>query len=163
MSKSGAKKKNLDFEKQADNREKTYQNLIKQITLLKKENQTLLKESKILKDLVVDRAKKNYQKSSDQAFILDPPVKNPSIRKSFYFQIILGIIVIILSLGFHILYLSVTDCLLFNNGDPGCWIKNWLGINIHASFYLDILLYSLIAIQVLLIILIIRNQVTEKY
>jgi hypothetical protein len=160
MSKSGAKKKNLEFEKEADKREK---NLITQITLLKKENQSLIKESKILKELILDNAKKNYQKTMDQALLLDPPVRNLNIKKIFYFQIILGILVIVLSLGFHILYLSVTDCLLFNNGDLGCWIKNWLGLNIHASFYLDILLYSLITLQILLIILIIRNQLAEKY
>lgn len=155
MSKSEVKKKNGDFEKQVGKSENSYQNLITQINLLKKENENL-------KDLIVGRVKKNYQKSLGQSFIFDPPVKNQSIKKGFYFQIILGILVIVLSLGFHILYLSVTDCLLFNNGDPGCWIKNWLGIDIHASFYLDILLYSLIAIQILLIILIIRNQVTTK-
>ena len=143
MSKSEVKKKNGDFEKQVGKSENSYQNLITQINLLKKENENL-------KDLIVGRVKKNYQKSLGQSFIFDPPVKNQSI------------LVIVLSLGFHILYLSVTDCLLFNNGDPGCWIKNWLGIDIHASFYLDILLYSLIAIQILLIILIIRNQVTTK-
>ena len=163
MSKSGVKKKNLDFEKQADKREKSYQNLITQINLLRKENQDLLNESKVLKDLVVDNVKKNYQKSLDQAFVLDPPVKNLNVKKVFYFQIILGILVIVLSLGFHILYLAVTDCLLYNNGDPECWIKNWLGIDMHASFYLDVLLYSLIALQILLIILIIRNQLAEKY
>jgi len=152
MSKSGVEKKKLDFEKQDHKSEKKFQDLITQINLLKKENESL-------KDLVVGRVKKNYQKSKDKASILlNPSVNNLSFKKSFYFQIILGIIVIVLSLGFHILYLSVTDCLLFTNGDPGCWIKNWLGIDIHASFYLDVLLYSLIAIQILLIIFIIRNQ-----
>jgi hypothetical protein len=147
MSKSEVEKKGLDFEKQIDKSEKDYQDLITQINHLKKENDNL-------KDIVVGHVNKNYQ-----AFMLDPPVKSQNIKRSFYLQIILGIVVIVLSLGFHILYLSVTDCLLFNTGDPGCWIKNWLGIDIHASFYLDFVLYSLIAIQIFLIILIIRDRV----
>lgn len=155
MIKSGVNKKNQELEGKAKQLNINYQNLIVQNKLLKKENQNLLNEKKFLKELIIDQLKKNKN------LISNPPLRNRSVSKNLYFQIILGIIVIILSLGFHILYLSVTDCLLFTNGDPGCWIKNWLGMNVHASFYLDLLLYSLIGLQVILIILIIKNQFSK--
>ena len=156
MSKSRLSKKKLEFEEQADRNDKNYMYLVEKFNQLKEENQNLSDESKILKDLIIENAKKNYQISLIEAGNL-----NNSHKNSFYIQIILGIIVIVLSLGFHVLYLAITDCLLYNGGDPGCWIKNWLGIDIHGSFYLDIMLYSLIALQALLIILIIRNQLAK--
>lgn len=161
MSKSRISKKYLEFEEQADRNNKNYMKLVEKYDQLKEENQNLSDESKILKDVILENAKKNYQISLIEAGNLNNSYKNSEIKKSFYFQIILGIIVIVLSLGFHILYLSITDCLLYNGGDPGCWIKNWLGIDIHGSFYLDIMLYSLITLQFILIILIIRNQLTK--
>jgi len=161
MSKSRLTKKNLEFEEQADRNDKYYMNLVEKYNQLKEENQNLSDESKILKDLIIERTKKNYQISLIEAGNLNNSHKNSEIKNSFYIQIILGIIVIVLSLGFHILYLSITDCLLYNGGDSGCWIKNWLGIDIHASFYLDVMLYSLIALQSLLIILIIRTQLAK--
>ena len=51
---------------------------------------------------------------------------------------------------------------MYNNGDPSSWIVSWLGIDLHASFYLDIMLYSLISIQVILIVLIIRNTLVKN-
>ena len=156
MSKSRLTKKNLEFEEQADRNDKNYMYLVEKFNQLKEENQNLSDESKILKDLIIENAKKNYQISLIEAGNL-----NNSHKNSFYIQIILGIIVIVLSLGFHVLYLAITDCLLYNGGDPGCWIKNWLGIDIHASFYLDVMLYSLILLQSLLIILIIRTQLAK--
>ena len=161
MSKSRLSKKKLEFEEQADRNDKNYMYLVEKFNQLKEENQNLSDESKILKDLIIENAKKNYQISLIEAGNLNNSHKNSEFKKTFYFQIILGIIVIVLSLGFHVLYLAITDCLLYNGGDPGCWIKNWLGIDIHGSFYLDIMLYSLIALQALLIILIIRNQLAK--
>lgn len=161
MSKSRISKKNLEFEEQADRNNKNYMKLVEKYNQLKEENQNLSDESKILKDAIIENTKKNYQISLIEAGNLNHSHKNTEFKKSFYFQIILGIIVIVLSLGFHILYLAITDCLLYNGGDPGCWIKNWLGIDIHGSFYLDIMLYSLITLQFILIILIIRNQLAK--
>jgi len=161
MSKSGLTKKKLEFEKQVDKRDKNYSNLIVRYNKLKKENQNLLDESKILKDLIIENSKKDYQISLIKAGNLNKTHKNSEMKTSFYIQIILGIIVIVLSLGFHILYLAITDCLLYNGGNPACWIKNWFGIYIHGSFYLDLMLYSLIGLQVLLIILIIKNQLAK--
>jgi hypothetical protein len=154
MSKSGIEKKNLDFKDQGKKSEYNDHELITQINLLKRENENL-------KDLIIDHVKKESRKSPHQPSLTNIPVKNQPNKKGLYFQIILAISVIILSLGFHILYLSVTDCLLFSGGDSGCWIKNWLGMDIHASFYLDLFLYSLIAIEVLLILLIIRNYLVS--
>ena len=159
MSNSGIKK-NLDFEKLRDKNQKDFKILIKQYNQLKEENQNLIAERQILKDLFIENAKKNHQNSLIEETNLNT-LENSKFRNSFYFQIILGILVIVLSLGFHIVYLSVTDCLLYNDGDPGCWIKNWMGIDIHTSFYLDILLYSIIVIQSLLIILIVKNKLNN--
>jgi hypothetical protein len=162
MSKSKVSEKNLEFNKQDGKSNKNYSHIVEKYNHLKKENQNLIKESKILKDLIIENAKKNYQISIIEAGNLDNSHKNSEYKNTFYFQIILGIVVIVLSLGFHILYLAITDCLLYNGGDPGCWIKNWLGISIHGSFFLDIMLYSLIALQFLLIMLIIRNHLARK-
>ncbi len=158
MSKSKVLEKNLELNKQEGKSNKNYSKLIEKHNQLKKENQKLLQESKILKDLIIENAKKNDQISNNS----DNSQKDSEFKNSFYFQIIIGITVIILSLGFHILYLAITDCLLYNGGDSGCWIKNWLGIDIHGSFFLDIMLYSLIALQFLLIMLIIRNHLARK-
>ena len=158
MSKSKVLEKNLELNKQEGKSNKNYSKLIEKHNQLKKENQKLLQESKILKDLIIENAKKNDQISNNS----DNSQKNSEFKNSFYFQIIIGITVIILSLGFHILYLAITDCLLYNGGDSGCWIKNWLGIDIHGSFFLDVMLYSLIALQFLLIMLIIRNHLARK-
>jgi hypothetical protein len=162
MSKSRVSEKNLEFNKQNGKSNKNNSPLNEKYNQLKKENQKLLEESRILKDLIIENAKKNNQISIIETGNLDNSHKNSEFKNSFYFQIIIGITVIVLSLGFHILYLAITDCLLYKGGDPGCWIKNWLGINIHGSFFLDVMLYSLIALQFLLIMLIIRNHLARK-
>ncbi len=109
MSKSRLTKKNLEFEEQVDRNDKNYMNLVEKYNQLKEENQNLSDESKILKDLIIESTKKNYQISLIEAGNLNNSHKNSEIKNSFYIQIILGIIVIVLSLGFHILYLSITD------------------------------------------------------
>ncbi|MFX1530938.1 MAG: hypothetical protein ACFFBC_07490 [Promethearchaeota archaeon] len=162
MSKFRVSEKNLELNKQDGISNKKFSHLVEKYNQLKKENQNLLEESKILKDLIIQNAKKNYQLSIIEADNLNNSHKNSKFKNIFYFQIIIGIIVIILSLGFHILYLAITDCLLYNGGDPGCWIKNWMGIDINGSFFLDIMLYTLIMLQVLLIMLIIRNHLVMK-
>jgi len=125
---------------------------------LRDQNKNLTIENKVLKSLINGEEQKNLKLSPKEKQVLFNLFKNSKLGKSFYFQIILGIFIIVLSLGFHILYLSVTNCLFYNGGDSGCWIKNWLGIDIHASFFIDLILYLLIALQSLLIILIIRGK-----
>ncbi|MFX0082359.1 MAG: hypothetical protein ACFE94_11475 [Candidatus Hodarchaeota archaeon] len=156
MSNSGLRKKNLELEKQVDRKDNNNLNLVEKYNQLKEENQNLLEERKILKELLVENVKKDHQVS-----LLEVDDLKDCHKNTFYFQIVLGILVIVLSLGFHILYLSITDCLLYSGGDQECWIKNWLGIDIHGSFFLDVMLYSLIVFQILLIILIIRNQLAK--
>jgi hypothetical protein len=135
--------------------------LLEKYSRLEEENQTLKNENDILKEIVLKDTKKNHQSvKNDNIKIQDQ--KSIRIKKSFYFQIILSIGIIVLSLGFHILYLSVTDCLLFSGGNPGCFYKSWMGIKIHASFFLDLMLYAIIASVSILIILIIRNLFYEK-
>ncbi len=126
------------------------------------ENEQLIAENKTLKDLIIENAIKNHQLSPAESVPFKTSLENKTFNKGFYIQIILGILVIILSLAFHIVYLAVTSCLMYTNGDPGCWYQNWLGIDIHTSFFIDLVLYSLIFIQSILIILIIRNKLIEK-
>jgi hypothetical protein len=119
----------------------------------------LNEENKVLKDIIIEKQDRDFQTSlNDKA---DGNIRLNRVKRSFYIKIILGLLVIILSLGFHIVYLAVTDCLLYNDGNPGCWIKSWLGINIHASFFIDLFLYLLIFLQSILIILIIRSKINE--
>jgi len=164
MSNIGLNKDNLELEDGIDRIDKLNESngdLYRKYNKLKKENHTLINENRLLKDLVIENAKEQYQDSLIRGDDLSTAFDYPKIGKSFYVQIFLGIFVIILSLGFHILYLSVTSCLTYNEGNPFCWIANWLGIYIHASFYIDVILYSLIAIQVSLIILLVRNKLHE--
>ncbi|MFW9882230.1 MAG: hypothetical protein ACFFG0_54910 [Candidatus Thorarchaeota archaeon] len=164
MSKPGLKKDNLELEANIDSIDKLNKgnrDLFNENEKLKKKNYQLEHQNNLLKDLIIENTRNNLQSSLIDGDLLKSPVKYPKIGKGFYIQIFLGISVIILSLGFHLLYLSVTSCLMYNEGKPFCWIANWLGINIHASLFLDIVLYSLIAIQVILIILIIRNRINQ--
>lgn len=166
MSDTGLNKDNLELEVEIDgiNKfDKNYGDLKKRYHKLKNDNQILIEENKILKNLIINNAKPKFQGSLIEGDLLKPVVKYPKIGKSFYIQIFLGIFVIVLSLGFHILYLAVTSCLTYSDGNANCWIANWLGIEIHASFYLDVFLYSLIAIQITLIFLIIRNKLNRRY
>ncbi len=87
--------------------------------------------------------------------------KNSRIDLSFYVKIILAITVIMLSLAFHIVYLSVASCLFYTNGSSKCWIKSWLGMPVYASFFIDLTLYLLICFQLVLIILILRSKIIE--
>ncbi|MFX1315943.1 MAG: hypothetical protein ACFE9T_08775 [Promethearchaeota archaeon] len=136
-----------------------YTELIQKYSQLNNENQNLIEENKVLKKLILEKQDYNSQSSikNDDNIL----ISHLKIKRSFYIQIVLGLLVIILSLGFHIVYLAVTDCLLYNEGNPDCWIKSWLGINLHASLFIDLFLYALIFIQSLLIILIIRSKINE--
>ena len=80
---------------------------------------------------------------------------------SFYMKIILAIAVIMLSLAFHIISLSVASCLFYTNGSSQCWIKSWLGIPVYASFFIDLTLYLLIGCQLVLIILILKTKIKD--
>ncbi len=166
MSDTRLNKDNLELETKnnsVNKVDKNYSDLQKKIHKLKNDNQILIKENGILKNLIIENTKPKFKGSLIEGDLLKPVVKYPKIGKSFYIQIFLGIFVIILSLGFHILYLSVTSCLTYSDGNTNCWIVNWLGIDIHASFYLDVFLYSLIAIQITLIFLIIRTKLNRLY
>jgi hypothetical protein len=140
----------------------SHSELYREYEILKKENNNLQHENNILKDIIVENRKETFQGSLIDTNPLSPINKYPKSDKSFYIQIFLGIFTIVLSLGFHILYLSVTSCLMYNEGNALCWIVNWLGINLHVSFYLDVILYSLIAVQIILVILLIRTKFDEK-
>jgi hypothetical protein len=84
MSNSGFKKKNLEFEKQIDKRDKNYSNLVEKYNQLKEENQNLLDERKILKDLIIENTKKNYQIS-----LIEENSLKDSHKNSFYFQLLI--------------------------------------------------------------------------
>jgi len=161
MSDSRLRKDNLEIEEEIDYLGVNPREILERYSRLKEENQSLKNESKILKDIVLEETKKNHQMSIKESINFQPH-KNIKIKRSFYFQIILAIGIIVLSLGFHILYISVADCLLFKDGDPACFYKSWMGIRIHASFYLDLMLYSIIISVSILILLIIRNMFNEK-
>ncbi|MFX0141972.1 MAG: hypothetical protein ACFFDN_50510 [Candidatus Hodarchaeota archaeon] len=164
MSNTGLNKDNLEREDNIDSigkLNKGYGDFHKEYETLKRKNHQLEHENSLLKDIIIKNTKDKFQSSLIEGDLLNPVLKYPKIGKGFYIQLFLGIFVIILILGFHILYLSVTSCLMYNEGNAFCWVANWLGIDIHASFYLDLFLYSLIAIQVTLIILIVRNKLHE--
>lgn len=161
MSDSRLRKDNLEIEEEIDIRDLVPRELLDKYSRLKEENQTLKNESRILKDIVLEEEMKKYQMSIRESTAFQPH-KGMKIKKSFYIQIILSIGIIVLSLGFHILYMSVADCLLFKDGDPACFYKSWMGLEIHASFFLDLMLYSIIISVSILILLIIRNMFNEK-
>ena len=165
MSDTGLNKERLELEVNIESKDKLnkgYSDIYIKYNELKTENFKLKQENTILKDIVIENTREKHENSLISEDLLAPVVKFPKIEKSFYFQIILGITVIVLILGFHILYLAVTSCLMYNDGNPGCWIVSWLGIDLHASFYLDVMLYSLIGLQMILIILIIRDKFLKK-
>ncbi|UCD01141.1 MAG: hypothetical protein JSV23_09695 [Promethearchaeota archaeon] len=166
MSDTGINKDNLELKVDIDSlnkMNKNYSDLQEKYGKLKNDNQILSNENKILKSLILENSNNKIQGALIKGGELNFGHKNTKGGKIFYIQIFLGIFVIVLILGFHILYLSVTSCLTYSEGNPFCWVANWLGIDIHASFYIDFLLYSLIAIQIVLIILIIRNKLNERY
>ncbi|MFW9988022.1 MAG: hypothetical protein ACFFC3_05145 [Candidatus Odinarchaeota archaeon] len=127
------------------------------------ENNKLIEENQSLKDIIVKKNKQKFANSIVNNDLLKSIIENPKSSINFYIQIILGIFIIILSLGFHILYLAVTSCLMYKDEGSSCWAVSWLGIDLHASFYIDIVLYSLICIQVILIILIIQDKFKKSY
>ena len=161
MSDTQLGKDNLEIEEIGDNSVIKSKILLEKYSKLKEENQILKNEGRILKEIVLEEKKKNHQMINRESTDFQPH-KNMKIKKSFYVQIILAIGIIVLSLGFHILYMSVADCLLFKDGDPACFYKSWMGLEIHASFYLDLMLYSIIISVSILILLIIRNMFNEK-
>ena len=165
MSNTGLSKENSELEINSGRLEQLdigYIDLQIKYNELKTENYKLKQENSILKDVVVDNNKEEFQNSLFEKDLLNPVLEFPKIGKSLYIQIILGISVIVLSLGFHILYLAVTSGLMYNDGDPSSWIVSWLGIDLHASLFLDLMLYSLILLQVILIVLIIRNTLVKN-
>lgn len=76
---------------------------------LETENEQLIAENKTLKDLIIENAIKNHQLSIAENVPVKNSLENKKFNKGFYIQIILGILVIILSLAFHIVYLAVTN------------------------------------------------------
>ncbi|MHA1985601.1 MAG: hypothetical protein ACW98D_03080 [Promethearchaeota archaeon] len=161
MSGSRLKKDSLEIEEEIEYSDLQPRKILERYSKLKEENQFLKDESRLLKEIVLNETKKNHQgriKGSTEY----QPYKNMKIKKSSYVQIILAIGIIVLSLGFHILYMSVADCLLFKDGDPACFYKSWMGTEIHASLYLDLMLYSIIISVSILILLIMRNLFNEK-
>jgi hypothetical protein len=142
--------------------DKGYDNLFEEYEKLKTQNNKLNYENEMLKKLIIENSKKQLPGSLIKVNPINPTNNYPKLGKVFYIQIILGISIIILSLGFHLLYLAVTSCLMYTDGDFSCWIVNWLGIDLHASFYLDLMLYLLIIFQVILIILLIRNTFNKS-
>ena len=123
------------------------------------EYEALLSENKALKEIISDRVIERMSQSTEPNEI--NYTKNSRIDLSFYVKIILAITVIMLSLAFHIVYLSVASCLFYTNGSSKCWIKSWLGMPVYASFFIDLTLYLLIYFQLVLIILILRSKIIE--
>ena len=125
MSDTGLNKERLELEVNIESKDKLnkgYSDIYIKYNELKTENFKLKQENTILKDIVIENTREKHENSLISEDLLAPVVKFPKIGKSFYFQIILGISVIVLILGFHILYLAVTSCLMYNDGNPGCWI-----------------------------------------
>ncbi|MFX1312391.1 MAG: hypothetical protein ACFFHD_07240 [Promethearchaeota archaeon] len=165
MSNKALKKKNLRFIdkiKTVSNSKINLEEIYNSYNNLEAENEYLIAENKALKDLIINNVIKDHHLATAEGVPFKTSLENKKFNNFFFIQIILGILVIILSLSFHIIYLAVTSCLLYNNGNPVCWYQNWLGIDIHTSFFIDLVLYSLIFIQSTLIILIIRNKLFEK-
>jgi hypothetical protein len=161
MSDTRLRKKSLAPQEVSEKTNRKSKDLFEKNSQLEGENKTLRSENEILRDIILGEAKKNHQSLLSDSTNIQIP-KLLKIKKSFYAQIILSIGIIVLALGFHILYLSVTDCLLFTGGDPACFYKSWMGIKIHASLFLDLMLYSIIISVSILIILTIRNVLNRK-
>ena len=121
-------------------------------------NHELVFKNSILKQKVSDLEEEKvlYTQINDIRY-----KRSSSFKPYFYAQVVIAISVIILALAFHIVYLSVTDCLLYNEGNGDCWYKSWAGIRVHASFFIDLTLFSLIGAQIILILLLIRKGLHE--
>jgi len=125
------------------------------------EYETLLSENKALKEIISNRVIERINLPSDRELNETSVNEKSTIELSFYMKIILAITVIMLSLAFHIIYLSVASCLFYTNGSSKCWVKSWLGMPVYASFFIDLTLYLLIGFQLVLIILILRSKIIE--
>lgn len=158
MSGSNIKEKISKQDKESDNRDQLSTNLIE---IDFSEYETLLSENKALKDIISNRVIERINPSSDEKSNEVSGNDKSEIDIGFYVKIILAITVIMLSLAFHIIYLSVASCLFYTNGDQNCWIKSWLGMPVYASFFIDLTLYLLIGFQLILIILILRSKIIE--
>ncbi|TFG30364.1 MAG: hypothetical protein EU532_01050 [Promethearchaeota archaeon] len=123
----------------------------------KSEYQGLLSENLLLKQIISN----HFNEKFDNGKKISSSEFKGHIHHDygFYMKIILAIAVIILSLAFHIVYLSVASCLFYTNGSSQCWIKSWLGIPVYASFFIDLTLYLLIGCQLVLIILILKTKI----
>ena len=124
--------------------------------------ETLLSENKALKDIISNRIIERINPSSDGKSNEISFNEKSTIDLSFYVKIIIAITVIMLSLAFHLIYLSVASCLFYTNGSSKCWIKSWLGMPVYASFFIDLTLYLLIGFQLVLIVLILRSKLSEQ-
>ena len=158
MSGSNIKEKILKQDKELDNRDQLSTNFIE---IDFSEYEALLTENRALKDIISNRILEKINSSSDEELNEIRFNERNSIDLSFYVKIFLAITVIMLSLAFHIVYLSVASCLFYTNGDSKCWIKSWLGMPVYASFFIDFTLYLLIGFQLVLIILILRSKISE--
>ena len=125
------------------------------------EYETLISENKALKDMISSRVIERMNPPTDVISNEISFNEKSTIELSFYMKIILAITVIMLSLAFHIIYLSVASCLFYTNGSSKCWVKSWLGMPVYASFFIDLILYLLIDFQLVLIILILRSKIIE--
>ena len=158
MSGSNLKEKVSKREEKIDYRDHLSKNLIEiQIS----EYETLISENKVLKEIISNRVIERMNPSSDIKSNEISVNEKSTIEISFYVKIILAITVIMLSLAFHIIYLSVASCLFYTNGSSKCWVKSWLGMPVYASFFIDLTLYLLIGFQLVLIILILRSKIFE--
>jgi len=125
------------------------------------EYETLISENKALKDMISSRVIERMNPPTDVISNEISFNEKSTIELGFYMKIILAITVIMLSLAFHIIYLSVASCLFYTNGSSKCWVKSWLGMPVYASFFIDLTLYLLIGFQLVLIILILRSKIIE--
>ena len=97
------------------------------------EYEALLSENRALKEIISDRIIERLSPTSEIGSNEIEHNKNSKIDLSFYVKVILAITLIMLSLAFHIVYLSVASCLFYTNGSSKCWIKSWLGMPVYAS------------------------------
>ena len=125
------------------------------------EYEAVLSENKALKEIISNRVIERINSPSNGNSNGISYNEKTSIDLSFYVKIILAITVIMLSLAFHIVYLSVASCLFYTNGSSNCWFKSWLGMPVNVSFFIDLTLYLLIGFQLVLVILILRSKIIE--
>ena len=125
------------------------------------EYEAVLSENKALKEIISSRVIEKINSPLNGNSNGISYTEKSSIDLGFYVKIILAITVIMLSLAFHIVYLSVASCLFYTNGSSNCWFKSWLGMPVNVSFFIDLTLYLLIGFQLVLVILILRSKIIE--